>query len=213
MNGRIWLESAPGHGAIFLFEVELERAEAHALASAPQLPAALRGQRALIVDDNASARQILQAQLVQLGMLADAVDSGAAALAALRRASSANTQYPVVLIDGAGGAKRAGARRRSCPRGHLPADISGVAVADGLRRCGGNAVLYRDLRLQFHGHFGDAAARMEALYLAGQFEQARQLAHTIKGAAANLSMVELGAAAGALEAGLRAEPAPTGDAA
>ncbi|MES2016989.1 MAG: ATP-binding protein [Pseudomonadota bacterium] len=87
----------------------------------------------------------------------------------------------------------------------LPADISGVAVADGLRRCGGNAGLYRDLLLQFHGHFGDAALRMDEHLRAGEFKPARQLAHMIKGAAANLAMDELAAAAGALEAGLNAQ--------
>ena len=99
MNGRIWLESEPGAGTTFFFVAELGLSEASATPANQLLPSDLRGQPALVVDDNANARQILVAQLTAMGMEARAVDSGAAALVALRAASAAGRPYPLVLMD------------------------------------------------------------------------------------------------------------------
>jgi predicted ATPase/signal transduction histidine kinase/DNA-binding response OmpR family regulator/HPt (histidine-containing phosphotransfer) domain-containing protein len=99
MGGNIWLESQEGVGTTFFFNVELNHAESGAAAGHLQLPADLVGQRALVVDDNANARQILSGQLAELGMLPYAVESGDAALAELRSASAEGKVYPVVLMD------------------------------------------------------------------------------------------------------------------
>jgi len=98
MSGRIWLDSAPGEGTTFSFEVVLPiGAEADAELRGA-LPPTLRGMPALVVDDNANARHILVEQLRALGMEARAVPSGEAALVELRDASAAGRPYPVVLI-------------------------------------------------------------------------------------------------------------------
>lgn len=99
MNGRIWLESEDGVGTTFYVEIELGVVPAAQAPQLPRLPPELAGKRALVVDDNANARQILSAQLVELGMEPHAVDSGQAALAELRQASREGYQYPLVLMD------------------------------------------------------------------------------------------------------------------
>ena len=98
MDGRIWLTSAPGKGTTFFVSVDLPIAP-NDYGTAISLPETLRGRPALIVDDNSNARQILQAQLADLGILPDAVDSGEAALKKMRRASAEGHPYPLVLMD------------------------------------------------------------------------------------------------------------------
>ncbi len=99
MSGRIWLESAHGVGTTFFIVVEVQIAPVEPEFANLELPDALRGGRALVVDDNAHARQILYAQLTDLGMKPDVVDSGEEALSWMRRASETRDPYPLVLMD------------------------------------------------------------------------------------------------------------------
>ncbi|MFO5399096.1 response regulator, partial [Salmonella enterica subsp. enterica serovar Typhimurium] len=59
----------------------------------------LSGKRVLVVDDNASAREILHATLAQFGIQTDVVDSGPACLQRLQQANAAGTPYHLVLLD------------------------------------------------------------------------------------------------------------------
>jgi HPt (histidine-containing phosphotransfer) domain-containing protein len=86
----------------------------------------------------------------------------------------------------------------------LPATLPGIDCRSGLRRCNGDARLYRDLLVRFRDHYGTASTQLNTLVAAGRLDEARHLAHAVRGAAANLSMPQLAEAAAELEQALAA---------
>jgi CheY-like chemotaxis protein len=98
MGGQIGLESTPGVGSTFWFQVRLDRSDAEA-APLPTPPADLVGSRVLIVDDNATNRNILERQLAGWGMLPESVADGASALMTLRSAAVLKKPFALALLD------------------------------------------------------------------------------------------------------------------
>ncbi|MBC7368943.1 MAG: PAS domain S-box protein [Undibacterium sp.] len=96
MTGSIGFESEPGRGSTFWFELELPRVTTTAVAGLAVLPGAAR---LLVVDDNATNRQILVAQLAGFGLRAEAVADGATALARLRTQVALGEPFHAVLLD------------------------------------------------------------------------------------------------------------------
>jgi signal transduction histidine kinase/DNA-binding response OmpR family regulator len=97
MGGEIGVHSEVDRGSTFWFEVRLEPA-ADAMPTLTRLPRLdLAGLRALIVDDNASNREILQQHLQSWGLEVVAVETSAAALAALN--ADDGLIYDLGLID------------------------------------------------------------------------------------------------------------------
>jgi PAS domain S-box-containing protein len=68
MAGRMWAESVEGQGSTFHFTITAEAAPAPAPADRRGIPAQLEGRRVLIVDDNATNREILRRQTSSWGM-------------------------------------------------------------------------------------------------------------------------------------------------
>jgi PAS domain S-box-containing protein len=99
MGGTIDVESRPGRGATFWFTVRLELQGPEAAASTAGVPTRLAGRRVLVVDDNATNRQILKQQLGYWGLRTTAVESGARALAALREAAASGPGYDLAILD------------------------------------------------------------------------------------------------------------------
>jgi PAS domain S-box-containing protein len=95
MGGTIGVESRPGAGSAFRFTLRLCPRAGQAEAAA----AALNGVAALVVDDNASCRAIMQGQLGAWGLRCATAGDGPAALGELRRARDAGTPYRLVIID------------------------------------------------------------------------------------------------------------------
>ncbi len=94
MGGEIGVESQKGEGSIFRFTVRMGKQGAVAMP-----PGDLEGLRALIVDNNASVRSILQQQLISLGVHSSLAESGQQALTMLREAANRGEPYELALLD------------------------------------------------------------------------------------------------------------------
>jgi CheY-like chemotaxis protein len=81
--------------------------------------------------------------------------------------------------------------------------ISGVDIADGLRRVAGNRRLYLDLLRQFATKQAEAPVQIAAALEAKDQELAERIAHTVKGVAGNLGISAVHAAAQELEKTIR----------
>jgi signal transduction histidine kinase/CheY-like chemotaxis protein len=94
MGGGIGLTSQPGAGSSFHFDIVVGVA-----AEQPSTPAhshLLADRRILLVDDNASAREVIGAMLASFGLVVDACADGETALARLREAG---LPYDLILLD------------------------------------------------------------------------------------------------------------------
>jgi signal transduction histidine kinase/CheY-like chemotaxis protein len=99
MHGRIWVESDIGKGSRFQFTAHFGLQKTPQRIVVPRDRALLRDLRALVVDDNATNREILLKMLANWHMIPAAVDSAAKAIIALRDSEGIGRIYPLILLD------------------------------------------------------------------------------------------------------------------
>jgi PAS domain S-box-containing protein len=98
MNGEIGVNSTPGQGSTFWFTARFEKQPENTSPVDPR-GSRLFGLRVLIVDDNATSRQILRHQLFSWKMQKGSAANGPDALTALREAAAAGNPYDLALLD------------------------------------------------------------------------------------------------------------------
>ncbi len=111
MGGRFWVESEVGQGSAFQFTAPFGTgvAEEHSI---PISLEKIEGTAVLVVDDNATNRQILVEMLNNWKMTPATAAGGEVALSMLGKASVAKNPYQLILLDA-----------------HMP-DVDGFAVAE-----------------------------------------------------------------------------------
>lgn len=99
MSGKLWVESRVGQGSDFHFTARLTVAAEEASRALPSSAAAFAGRAALVVDDNATSREILAQMTKNWGMSAETAGSGAEALAILSREEEKSGGPPLLIVD------------------------------------------------------------------------------------------------------------------
>jgi len=127
MGGELTLSSQLGKGSEFRFTVSMGKLS-ESLLNGIEWPPNWRNVRVLIVDDNATARQLLIDKLTYRTMRPEAAPDDTAAAAMLKAAFAAGDPYRIVLLDWELPERRAEALAAEIRSGVFGADIFMIAL-------------------------------------------------------------------------------------
>ncbi len=97
MDGDAWAESQPGKGSTFHFTAWLDKTTSK---PSPRVaPGSLDGRRALVVDDHAGNREILEQFLIAAKMSAASMDGGSRVVETLQQAITDGEPFDILLLD------------------------------------------------------------------------------------------------------------------
>jgi signal transduction histidine kinase/DNA-binding response OmpR family regulator/HPt (histidine-containing phosphotransfer) domain-containing protein len=98
MGGETGVESVEGVGSLFWFTAHFAPV-VQSLQPHYPVPASIKGQRVLVVDDNATNRKVLMGQLLLCGVEPVSASSANEALAVMRQARAADRPFDAALLD------------------------------------------------------------------------------------------------------------------
>ncbi len=138
MGGGISVESVPGVGSSFRFDVLLTLPRGEGVLAGAEHPPSLRPvpRRVLIAEDNATNRLVATRMLERMGHQVEAVENGREAVAAVQRGGFDLVLMDVMMPDMDGLAATEAIRRMSGPAGRIPIiGLTANAMADDQARC------------------------------------------------------------------------------
>jgi len=179
MGGRIWVESEEGRGSSFVFTAILPPAAGEALTGTG---AVFRGKRILIVEDNATARKILQNHLSAAGAEVEAVANADNVLEQLQQG-----RYDLLLTDhsmpGMSGVELAQTVKQQFPEQHVLLMIDSIHLNQSIKELSSHGIdgylvkpiKYSELQKQLLDMLSRHNGRQRVAEEAGAAESSRPL--------------------------------------
>jgi len=99
MQGEVKVKSILGKGSEFYFNAWFESSKAESVIKSQPVDNMLKGMKALVVDDNQTAREMITEILIRHAIIVNSTSSGFSAINELEKADVIESSYDLVLMD------------------------------------------------------------------------------------------------------------------